>query len=143
MKNSEKIESREQFILSITENGYGKRSSAYEYRITKRGGRGIVNIETSDRNGKVIAAFPIDGKDQIVLVTNAGQLIREPVDDIRIAGRRTQGVTLFDIEENELVTSVSRLRDVDDEEVDDVENDVSEGENVAKTVAINSENEYD
>ncbi len=106
------LAARDQFILSVTENGYGKRSSAYEYRITKRGGRGIVNIETSERNGTVVAAFPVEANDQIVLVTDAGQLIREPVDDIRIAGRRTQGVTLFDVESGERVASVSRLSDV-------------------------------
>ena len=88
----EVLAARDQFILSVTENGFGKRSSAYEYRIIKRGGRGIVNIETSERNGTVIAAFPVEASDQIVLVTDAGQLIREPVDDIRIAGRRTQAL---------------------------------------------------
>ena len=115
------LAARDQFILSVTENGFGKRSSAYEYRITKRGGRGIVNIETSERNGTVIAAFPVEASDQIVLVTDAGQLIREPVDDIRIAGRRTQGVTLFDVESGERVASVSRLSDVgeDDNGTDD------------------------
>ena len=113
------IAEREEFILTVTENGYGKRSSAYEYRITNRGGSGIVNIETSDRNGMVVGAFPIDSNDQILLVTDAGQLIREPVDDIRIAGRRTQGVTLFDVEGEERVASISRLQDVAevDEEV--------------------------
>ena len=117
----EVLAARDQFILSVTENGFGKRSSAYEYRITKRGGRGIVNIETSERNGTVIAAFPVEASDQIVLVTDAGQLIREPVDDIRIAGRRTQGVTLFDVESGERVASVSRLSDVgeDDNGTDD------------------------
>ncbi len=108
----ETLSGREEFILTIAENGYGKRSSAYEYRITKRGGRGIVNIETSARNGTVVAAFPVEADDQIVLVTDGGQLIRVPVNDIRIAGRRTQGVTLFDVESGERVTSVSRLRDV-------------------------------
>ena len=117
------IAEREEFILTVTENGFGKRSSAYEYRITKRGGGGIVNIETSDRNGTVIGAFPIEVNDQIVLVTDAGQLIREPVNDIRIAGRRTQGVTLFDVEGDEHVTSISRLQDVDDEDVEGLDGD--------------------
>ena len=117
------IAEREEFILTVTENGFGKRSSAYEYRITKRGGSGIVNIETSDRNGTVIGAFPIEANDQIVLVTDAGQLIREPVNDIRIAGRRTQGVTLFDVEGDEHVTSISRLQDVDDDDVEGLDGD--------------------
>jgi DNA gyrase subunit A len=117
------IAEREEFILTITENGFGKRSSAYEYRITNRGGSGIVNIETSDRNGTVVGAFPVEANDQIVLVSDAGQLIREPVDDIRIAGRRTQGVTLFDVEGDERVTSISRLQDVDDDDVEGFDDD--------------------
>ena len=99
----------EQFILSVTDNGFGKRTSAYEYRITSRGGSGIINIETSERNGPVVAAFPVDEKDQIMLVTDGGQVIRCPVDDIRIAGRSTQGVTLFKTAEDEKVVSVARL----------------------------------
>jgi DNA gyrase subunit A len=103
------FEAAEQFILSVTENGYGKRTSAYEYRITNRGGQGIANIETSDRNGLVVASFPVDRHDQIMLVTDSGQVIRCPVDDIRIAGRRTQGVRLFKTADDERVVSVARL----------------------------------
>jgi DNA gyrase subunit A len=105
------LAAREQFILSVTENGFGKRSSAYEYRTTGRGGKGIVNIVTSARNGGVVVSGPVAVGDQIVLVTNGGQIIRCPVDDIRIAGRNTQGVTLFDTAEGETVVSVSRLED--------------------------------
>ena len=96
-------------ILSVTVNGYGKRSSAYEYRVTNRGGQGIINIETSKRNGPVVAAFPVADEDQLMLVTDGGQMIRIPVDDIRIASRNTQGVTLFDVAEDEHVVSVARL----------------------------------
>ncbi|MDP6565975.1 MAG: DNA gyrase subunit A [Alphaproteobacteria bacterium] len=106
---AEAMESQEQFILSITENGYGKRSSAYEYRVSGRGGQGIINIETSDRNGPVIASAPVAEGHQIMLVTDTGRLIRTPVHDIRIAGRNTQGVTLFDVEPNERVVSVAWL----------------------------------
>jgi len=102
----------EQFILTVTERGFGKRSSAYEYRTTGRGGKGIANIEKSERNGNVVGSFPVGSSDQIMLVTDGGQLIRSPVDDIRIAGRRTQGVTLFRIEEDERVVSVAHLGDV-------------------------------
>ena len=98
---------QDQMILAITENGYGKRTSAFEYRVTGRGGQGIINIVTSERNGPVVAAGPVEPGDQIVLVTDGGKLIRCPVDDIRIAGRNTQGVTLFDIAEGERVVSVS------------------------------------
>ena len=106
----------EEFILSITENGYGKRSSAYEYRIAGRGGMGIANIETSARNGQVVASFPVLDTDQIVMVSDGGQLIRCPVSDIRIAGRTTQGVTLFKTAEGERVVSVTRLREPSDAE---------------------------
>jgi DNA gyrase subunit A len=105
---------QEEFILSVTARGFGKRTSAYEYRITNRGGQGIANIETSERNGPVVASFPVRHEDQIMLVTNRGQLIRTPVDDIRIAGRATQGVTLFRVEEGERVMSVTRLGDEND-----------------------------
>jgi DNA gyrase subunit A len=100
---------RQQMILSITVNGYGKRSSAFEYRVTNRGGQGIIDIETSARNGDVIAAFPVSEQDQVMLVTDQGKVIRIPVDGIRIAGRNTQGVTLFHTDKKERVVSVARL----------------------------------
>jgi DNA gyrase subunit A len=105
----EELSTRQQMILSITINGFGKRSSAYEYRVTHRGGQGIINIETSARNGEVIAAFPVADQDQVMLVTDQGKVIRIPVDGIRIAGRNTQGVTLFNTEPGEHVVSVARL----------------------------------
>jgi DNA gyrase subunit A len=103
------LEAGEQFVLTVTENGFGKRTSSYEYRVTNRGGSGIINIETSERNGSVVAAFPVEHSAQIMLVTNGGQVIRVPVDDIRIAGRNTQGVTLFRTGDGERVVSVARL----------------------------------
>jgi len=119
------LNDRQQMILSITVNGYGKRSSAYEYRVTNRGGQGIINIETSARNGDVIAAFPVTELDQIMLVTDQGKVIRIPVDGIRIAGRNTQGVTLFNTEKGEHVVSVARLEgaaEIEGDEVDEDEN---------------------
>jgi DNA gyrase subunit A len=107
------FEGNEQFVLSVTENGFGKRTSAYEYRITNRGGTGITNIDTSERNGRVVASFPVGHADQIMLVTDAGMVIRCPVDDIRIAGRRTQGVTLFQTAEGQRVVSVTRVAEDD------------------------------
>ncbi|OFX08477.1 MAG: DNA gyrase subunit A, partial [Alphaproteobacteria bacterium RIFOXYD12_FULL_60_8] len=95
----------EEFILTITANGFGKRTSAYEYRISGRGGQGITNIDTSERNGPVVASFPIHQGDQIVMVTDAGKIIRVPVHDVRIAGRNTMGVTLFKTADNEHVVS--------------------------------------
>ena len=86
---------REQFILTVTENGFGKRSSSYEYRTSGRGGKGIIAIVTNARNGHVNASFPVEDSDEIMLVTDGGQLIRTTVVDIRAAGRNTQGVTIF------------------------------------------------
>jgi DNA gyrase subunit A len=106
---------QEEFILSVTANGFGKRSSAYEYRVTGRGGQGIANIETSERNGPVLASFPVRHGDQIMLVTDGGQVLRIPVDDIRIAGRKTQGVVLFRVSDGERVVSVSRLTEDQEE----------------------------
>ena len=103
------MEAAEQFILTMTENGYGKRTSSYEYRTTNRGGSGIVNIATSKRNGPVVASFPIEDGDQIILMTNQGKMIRCPIHDIRIAGRSTQGVTIFKVEGGEKVVSAVRI----------------------------------
>ncbi len=112
----EALEEREEFILSITVNGYGKRTSSYEYRVTGRGGSGIINIETSERNGEVVAAFPIDEHDQLMMVTDNGRLIRVPVHDVRIAGRNTQGVTLFKVGDDEKIVSVDRIHESEDDE---------------------------
>lgn len=109
----------EQFVLTVTENGYGKRTSSYEYRTSGRGGKGIIAIQTSSRNGPVVAAFPVEDSDQIMLVTDGGQLIRTPVEGIRVAGRNTQGVTIFRTREDEKVVSVGRIEDVDGEEDDE------------------------
>ncbi len=117
----EMLEQNEQFILSVTENGYGKRTSAYEYRTMGRGNQGVINIETSERNGNVVASFPVDANDQIMMVTDGGQLIRCPVDDIRIAGSRTQGVTLFRTAVGERVVSVAHLPDENGDDDEDAE----------------------
>jgi DNA gyrase subunit A len=101
----------EQFVLTISENGYGKRSSSFEYRTTGRGGKGIVAMSANDRNGKLVASFPVEDSDQIMLVTDKGQLIRCPVEGIRIAGRSTQGVIVFDTAEDEHVVSVEHIGD--------------------------------
>jgi len=105
----------EQFILTVTANGYGKRTSAYEYRRTNRGGQGITNIETSPRNGQVVASFPAHNGEQLMLVTDQAKLIRTTVGDIRIAGRNTQGVTLFRVAENEHVVSAARIEEGEEE----------------------------
>ena len=120
----------EQFILGVTENGFGKMSSSHEYRTTGRGGKGIVNIEATERNGPVVASFPVADGDQIMMVTDGGQLIRSPVDDIRIAARGTQGVTLLRVAKNERVVSVARL---DEESEDGAADGDAAGEDGAPT----------
>jgi DNA gyrase subunit A len=102
---------REQFILTVSERGYGKRTSSYEYRISGRGGKGIAAMVVNDRNGNLVASFPIEQSDQIMLVSDGGQVIRTPVDDVRIAGRNTQGVRIFKTDAEEKVVSVERIPD--------------------------------
>ena len=110
----ESLKENEEFILSVTDKGFGKRSSAFEYRKTKRGGLGIANMQLSDRNGsQVVASFPIKNNDQLVLVTDKGKLIRCHVNDVRIGGRQTQGVTLFNVSDEEKVVSVAKLEEND------------------------------
>ena len=98
----------EQFILTVTDNGYGKRTSAYDYRLTGRGGQGLIAHNLA-RGGKLAAGFPIEESDELLLVTDGGQLIRTRVDAVRIAARNTQGVTIFRTAEGERVVSVERL----------------------------------
>jgi DNA gyrase subunit A len=120
----ERMAEREQFILTITENGYGKRTSSYEYRTTGRGGQGIVNIVTSDRNGAVVASGPVTTSEQLMLLTNAGKIIRIGIQDIRIAGRNTQGVTLFRIDPEEKVVSVAKVPEPGEEAEDQRDEDL-------------------
>ncbi|MFC3132002.1 DNA gyrase subunit A [Microbaculum marinum] len=126
----------EQFVLTLSENGYGKRSSSYEYRVIGRGGKGLAAMDIWDKDdkgtpfirektGPLVASFPVEDPDQIMLVTNGGQLIRCPVHGIRIAGRNTQGVIVFNTAEGERVVSVQRVKD--EEEGDVVEEDLSDG----------------
>lgn len=107
----------EQIILTISENGYGKRTSSFEYRVTGRGGKGITAMAVNDRNGGLVSSFPVEDSHQIMLVTDGGQLIRCPVDGIRIAGRATQGVIIFKTASDEKVVAVEGISEVDEEDV--------------------------
>ena len=125
----------EQFILAATENGYGKRTKVDDYRITKRGGQGVANIVTSERNGKVVASFAVTDEDQLMLATDQGKVIRIRVsggegDQIRITGRNTQGVTLFSIDENEKLVSVGVIqeKDTDDDDTEFGDDDTDIGD---------------
>jgi DNA gyrase subunit A len=128
----EAMAANEEFILTITENGFGKRSSAYEYRITNRGGSGITNIITSKRNGNVVASFPIEGNDQVMIITDKGTLIRTEVGSVRISGRNTQGVTLIKAKD-EAVVSVARIANTGNKEVDEAETGEESSENAEGT----------
>ena len=121
------LSAMEQIILTVSVNGYGKRTSAYEVRVTGRGGKGIVAMVVNDRNGRLVASFPVEHRDQIMLVTDGGQLIRCPIDGIRVAGRGTQGVTIFDTAEDEKVVSVERITDDGEDNVGDEGIELSEG----------------
>ncbi len=121
------LEAAEEFILSIADDGLGKRSSAYEYRVAGRGGQGVANMELgrgkSKPEARVVAAFPVEPGNELVLVTDGGQLIRCPVADIRIVGRSTRGVRVFHVDEDERVVSVARLDDMDGENGENGETD--------------------
>ena len=119
---------REEFLISVTEKGFGVRSSAYGYRITGRGGQGINNMDLTRRRDAVVAVFPVGPKDQIMLVTDGGMVIRCPVDDIRIARRGSAGVVIFRVGEGERVVSVARLPEVAAEENGENGDSANEGE---------------
>lgn len=131
------LAAQEQFILTVTANGFGKRTSAYEYRITNRGGQGVVNIVLADvENNGVVASFPVVEDTGLVLMTDGGQLIRTGVDEVRIAGRSTRGVTLFRVGDDERVVTVTHLSDDDDDEETD---EVGEGTQTGDAPADNAE----
>lgn len=124
----EELAATEEFVLTVSVRGFGKRSSSYEYRTSGRGGKGILAMVVNDRNGKLAASFPVEDADQIMLVTDKGQLIRCPVDQIRMAGRNTQGVRIFRTDEDEKVVSVERITDVAPPENGDEEDGGENGE---------------
>ncbi|MBP0440821.1 DNA gyrase subunit A [Tianweitania sediminis] len=114
----EELKAREEYVLTVTERGYGKRSSSYDFRVTGRGGKGIraTDVSKTAEIGRLVAAFPVAGSDQIMLVSNGGQVIRVPVNGIRFASRATKGVTIFDTAKGERVVSVERISEPQDED---------------------------
>jgi len=138
------MEGKEQFILSVTDTGFGKRTSSYEYRVTNRGGSGIANIKLGDKSNTVVGSFPIDDMQQLLLVTDQGKLIRIPITNIRVAGRTTMGVTLFKVDKDEKVVSVAVVDKEDedaeqdnrplDENGNPIETPTTEGEATTETV---------
>jgi DNA gyrase subunit A len=114
----EEMADKEQFILTVCANGYGKLSSAYEYRRIGRGGQGITNIDNIGRNGPVVASFPATKGDQLMLVTDQAKLIRMPLDSLRVIGRGSAGVRLFNVDDNEHVVSAAKIEESDEAEED-------------------------
>ena len=112
------LQELEEFVLTVSENGYGKRTSSHEYRVSGRGGKGIAAMVVNERNGKLVASFPVKERDEIMLVSDGGQLIRCPIRDVRIAGRSTMGVTVFNTAVHEHVVSVEHISE-SDEDADD------------------------
>ncbi|MCR4267297.1 DNA gyrase subunit A [Nitratireductor sp. ZSWI3] len=125
----EELKAREQMVLTVSEFGYGKRSSSYDFRVTGRGGKGIraTDVSKTDEIGPLVAAFPVEQEDQIMLVSNAGQVIRVPVGGIRIASRATKGVTIFNTAKDEKVVSVERISESQTEEAGDEQAEAVEG----------------
>ncbi|HKR91628.1 DNA gyrase C-terminal beta-propeller domain-containing protein, partial [Novosphingobium sp.] len=121
------LTTREQFILTVCANGYGKLSSAYEYRRTGRGGQGITNIDNIARNGPVVASFPATQAQQLMLVTDQAKLIRLPLESLRVIGRGSAGVRLFNVSRDEHVVSAVRLDEEPEEELGAAETPVSDG----------------
>ena len=108
--NSE-LKAKEKFILSITENGYGKKTSHFDYRVTNRGGKGIIGIVNSPRNGNISSSFPVFEGDDILISTNKGRVIRVSAKEIRTAGRNTQGVRIIKLTGEEKVVSADKIHD--------------------------------
>lgn len=128
---------QEDFLFTVTTKGYGKRTSAYEYRTAGRGGQGIFNMKLSKRNGEIVSSFRVDDEDQLMLVTDGGQVIRMAVSDVRFVGRQTQGVTLFRVGDSEKVVSSAIIRDTEDDD------EILEGEVVDGETKENSSDEAD
>jgi DNA gyrase subunit A len=124
----------EQLLLTVAENGYGKRTPSTEYRTTGRGGSGVKNMDVTDKTGPVVASFPVTDDHQVMLVTDGGTTIRTPIQDVRVVGRSTQGVKLFTVGKGEKVVSVAWLiEDHDDDEADENAIEATDGEVVENT----------
>ena len=128
---------KEEFIVTVSNDGMGKRTSAYEYRISGRGGKGVnsMDLQRDGDSATVVNSFPVVQTDQLVLVADSGQIIRVPVEDIRVIGRASRGVTVFNVSDDDRVVSVTRLRDEDDEGDEDEDGEDENGEEIEGEVA--------
>jgi DNA gyrase subunit A len=115
-------------ILSVTENGFGKRTAVDDYPIRNRGGKGVFTIKTSARNGKAIGALQVVDDDEIMMITNGGKIIRTNMKNVRVIGRNTQGVNLFDLPEGEKVVGMDRVATEEEDNEDDFDQEQEEGQ---------------
>ncbi|MCP4070261.1 MAG: DNA gyrase subunit A [Hyphomicrobiales bacterium] len=129
----EQLRQLEEFVLTVSENGYGKRSSSHEYRVSGRGGKGIAAMVVNERNGKLVASFPVGEGDEIMLVSDGGQLIRCPIKDVRIAGRSTMGVTIFNTAKDEHVVSVEHISETENDDDQNEDQEANGDENPSKS----------
>jgi DNA gyrase subunit A len=127
-------------ILTVTENGYGKRTEVDEYRVQARGGKGIITIQTSNRNGRVVGIRQVEETDSMILISNTGQIIRMPVGGVRIIGRNTQGVTLFRLSEDERIVSMARVAAEDDEDEEFMDGDAA-ADQVSEEASVDPESD--
>lgn len=120
-------DNEDQYVLTATENGYGKRTPVGEYTSHRRGSKGMIAIQTSERNGKVVSAVLVDDTDEIMLITNGGVLVRTRVAEVRAMGRATQGVTLISVDEGTYLTGLQRIVESDLEKAEDDAENADEG----------------
>ena len=125
----------EEFLLTVSTKGYGKRTSTYEYRTSGRGGQGVWNMSLTAKNGEVAGTFPVNDDNQIMMVTNDGKLIRMPVENIRFVGRQSQGVILFRVDKGEEIVSIARVFMDEEEEGEDLPMIEGEAETVSQEAA--------
>jgi DNA gyrase subunit A len=119
------LASKEEFLLTVTENGFGKRTSTFHYRVTNRGGSGIVNMQLAPKTGDVVASMPANLNDELMMITNNGKLIRAKLETVRVTGRSTSGVILFKTEKGENVVSASLIAEEEEIEGEDKSEEVN------------------
>lgn len=139
-KDADVAEGEDQLLLCVSEKGYGKRTSASEYRTTGRGGSGVINMSVTDKTGPVVATFPVTDSHQVMLVTDKGQMIRTPINDVRVTGRSTQGVKLFNVAKDEKVVSVAWLVEDEDDnaELPPVDGEANSAEGTSSDADVTS-----
>ena len=130
-------------ILTATENGYGKRTEIEEYRVSGRGGQGVISIQVTERNGKVVRSVQVTDNDEAMLITDKGTLVRFKVSELSIIGRNTQGVRLINVSSGELVVGMQKIEDLGEEEMDDEDSNEEVLDSNSDEHADDSNSEHD